>query len=317
MDEKSKSLLTEIFIASSSYSGGVEAIQFRAKHHKYLALLDKLKEENLLEIRNEKYFLKLIALKKISDSTQQVDSLLFLCEHLFGKLRSHYLNSPGKSILIDDLSTLADLPKRKVIIGISYMVEAPIFGGYSTDLKAQDAQVQPSESILKYNSFNHVIETLENWQKKNLERFHPTNVIESTLSTNQNQYYVDPSRIEELKLIQTVDFDLKRVVRICEELNSCHENSNYFAIACLVRTILNHIPPIFGFNTFKEVANNYGGGGKSLKQSFKNLENSSRKISDSILHQTIRRSESLPTKVMVNFSNDVDVLLSEILRILS
>lgn len=45
------------------------------------------------------------------------------------------------------------------------------------------------------------------------------------------------------------------------------------------------------------------------------LENSSRKIADSYLHTKIRKKESLPNKTQVNFSNDIDVLLAEIIRI--
>lgn len=317
MDEISINLLRKVFVASSSYSGGVEAIKFRAEHYEHLETLDKLQENNHLYVRDGKYYLKLTALKELSASTQEVESLLYLCEHLFTKLRAYYLKNPGGLIKIEALTKLAELPQRKVIIGLSYMVEAPIFGGYSTDLKAKDAHVVPSEGILKYKSFQGMIETIASWQKNSLGESAPYAFIGASSSINRNSdsCYVDPSRIEELKLVQTVDFDLKKIVRICEELNSCMENSNFFAIASLVRTILDHIPPIFNLNTFKEVANNYGG--RSLKQSFQNLENSSRKIADALLHQNIRKSESLPTKVMVDFSSDVDVLLAEIIRIIN
>lgn len=46
-----------------------------------------------------------------------------------------------------------------------------------------------------------------------------------------------------------------KLIRICDELNSCLEHSNYFAITSLVRMILDHIPPILGYSSFKEVAN--------------------------------------------------------------
>lgn len=56
---------------------------------------------------------------------------------------------------------------------------------------------------------------------------------------------------------------------------------------------------------------------ESQASSPQNLENSYRKIADALLHQKIRKSESLPTKVMVDFSSDVDVLLAEIIRIIN
>jgi hypothetical protein len=83
----------------------------------------------------------------------------------------------------------------------------------------------------------------------------------------------------------------------------------------LVRAILDHVPPIFGFKTFVEVVNNYGG--KSLKKSLQNLQNSSRNFSDSYLHETVKQKESLPNETQIDFRNDLDVLLSEIVRILN
>jgi hypothetical protein len=46
------------------------------------------------------------------------------------------------------------------------------------------------------------------------------------------------------------------------------------------------------------------------------LDKSLRKIADAHLHPQIRKKEILPNKTQVNFSNDLDVLLSEIVRIL-
>jgi hypothetical protein len=84
----------------------------------------------------------------------------------------------------------------------------------------------------------------------------------------------------------------------------------------LTRALLDHVPPIFGKQSFAEVANNYGGGGKSFRESMLHLERSARNIGDAHLHIQIRNSESLPTSTQVNFSNDIDVLLAEIVRVL-
>lgn len=83
----------------------------------------------------------------------------------------------------------------------------------------------------------------------------------------------------------------------------------------LCRAIIDHIPPIFNVNTFNEVANNYGS--KSFKRNMLNLNNSLRNIADSYLHQTIRKKETLPNKTQIDFKNDLDVLLAEIIRFLS
>lgn len=128
--------------------------------------------------------------------------------------------------------------------------------------------------------------------------------------------YVAPSRLEELAGIQSPAFDLTKLLALLRELDAAHQQGCYFAIAALVRTILNHVPPIFGCQTFAEVANNYGGGGKSFKESMMRLDQSARKIADLHLHATIRHGEALPTLVQVDFSNELDLLLGEIVRVL-
>jgi len=85
-------------------------------------------------------------------------------------------------------------------------------------------------------------------------------------------------------------------------------------IAVLTRTIIDHIPPLLGMEKFSEVANNYQST-KSFKESMKHLQDSMRKISDSVLHTTIRKKESIPTFIQVNFSADLDVLFGEIVRV--
>ncbi len=87
------------------------------------------------------------------------------------------------------------------------------------------------------------------------------------------------------------------------------------AIIMLTRALIDRVPPILGFNTFSEVVNHYSGT-KSFKENMERLNTSSRKIADQHLHTPIRESETIPTMNQVDFSNDIDVLLSEIYRIM-
>jgi hypothetical protein len=134
------------------------------------------------------------------------------------------------------------------------------------------------------------------------------------LSTSQKDY-IHQDRIKELREISSDKFDLCKLLRFCEELNNCYREKNYFAIIMLTRALMDHVPPIFGFKTFNEVVNNYNGT-KSFKESMERLNTSSRKIADQHLHTPIRKSETIPTMNQVDFSNDIDVLLSEIYRIM-
>jgi hypothetical protein len=122
-------------------------------------------------------------------------------------------------------------------------------------------------------------------------------------------------RIEQLGAIKCSQFDLKKLIRLCEEINVVYAAGCYFATAMLIRGVLDHVPPLLGFNTFAEVANNHAGGGKSFKDHMEHLHKASRKVADSFLHMPIRQSETLPTPQQVNCGQDLDALLAEIVRV--
>jgi hypothetical protein len=127
--------------------------------------------------------------------------------------------------------------------------------------------------------------------------------------------FVDSARLEELRGLTKAKYDVTRLIRLCEELNVCFRNECYHASVMLTRAILDHVPPILGCKSFAEVTSSYAGG-RSFKESMETLDKMARKIADSHLHTQIRPSEVLPTRVQVNFSHSMDVLLGEVVRVL-
>ena len=128
--------------------------------------------------------------------------------------------------------------------------------------------------------------------------------------------YVAQERIEELRAIQSTAFDLSRLIGFCIELNKCYANECYFAVAMLVRAIIDHVPPVFGYDNFTGVINNVSMG-KSSKDAMRNLQESLRKLGDSYLHSHIQSKEPLPNGTSVNFAASLDMLLVEIVRRMS
>jgi hypothetical protein len=128
--------------------------------------------------------------------------------------------------------------------------------------------------------------------------------------------FVSPERQQQLDLTNSKNFDLSKLRRLVVELNGNYAAASYYSCLFTLRALLDHVAPAFGMATFSEVANNYGGGGRSFQQTMQHLENSSRKISDACLHTPLRRRENLPTTAQVEFRADVDVLLGEMIRIL-
>lgn len=134
------------------------------------------------------------------------------------------------------------------------------------------------------------------------------------LGSAEKPMYVDSGRIMQLQALKS-QWDLKRLVRLLQELNTAHANDMHMATAMLVRAVTDHVPPIFNVKSFSEVANNYPAP-KSFSEQMKHLDNSLRKIADTHLHQQVRKTEVLPTAPQADFRAALDVMLSEIVRLL-
>lgn len=127
--------------------------------------------------------------------------------------------------------------------------------------------------------------------------------------------YVGEGRIKELANLPKDKFDTAKLVKLCEELNENYKWKNYFAVGALLRMVLDHIPPIFGKENFKQVANNYSWE-TSHKKRMLRLQRAARDIVDNLLHEQIKKVEVLPEKEQVDFRQELAVLLGEIITIL-
>lgn len=127
--------------------------------------------------------------------------------------------------------------------------------------------------------------------------------------------YVDEERIKELASLPKDKFDTTKLVKLCEELNQNHKWKNYFAVGAVLRTILDHVPPIFKMKNFEQVANNYKWG-TSNKKCILRLQKAAKDIADNLLHEQIKKIEVLPKKPRVDFKAELDILLAEIITIL-
>jgi hypothetical protein len=129
--------------------------------------------------------------------------------------------------------------------------------------------------------------------------------------------YINSDRISALEKIVSDEFDLTKLIKICQELNDNYSIGNYLSTGILLRALLDHISPIFKHDTFANLANQYGFAGTSFKKNMRHLQDSFRNIADSMLHSPIKRKEVLPTSQQIEFKADVDILLAEIIKILS
>ncbi|MGI8547152.1 MAG: hypothetical protein ACR2M1_07440, partial [Gemmatimonadaceae bacterium] len=129
--------------------------------------------------------------------------------------------------------------------------------------------------------------------------------------------FVNTTRIESLRALDGVSgFDLRKLVRLCEELNVTSREGALFAVAFLTRALMDHIPPVFEFRTFADVASQYGGG-RSFRAAAEALNEFARRVADLHLHSLIRKNDALPNDTQVNFAPALDLVLAEVERLLT
>jgi hypothetical protein len=183
-------------------------------------------------------------------------------------------------------------------------------GPYPLEIKYIYAKVRGDWGIVSLSNITQVLALVEAALKKYLiQQENPKETIRMS-----PQPYINPERLEEIRKLKSTRLDFTRLVRMCEELEIAHQNNCTISIAMLIRAILDHIPPVFSLKTFQEIANNTSIS-KSFRDAMQYLEQFSRKVADYYLHVPIRKSESLPNPTQVNFSAQLDILLSEIIRI--
>jgi len=220
-------------------------------------------------------------------------------------------------IICKILIALEENPHDKILTLKSFPNENPAVISYNMELLISEGIVKGKilDEMRGYEPQDFVVENLTFKGNDLLSSNCKQGVSKrSEIVNNQKEFYVSVDRIKELKGINKSKFDFTRLIRLCEELNIAYQNKCYMSIVMIVRSIINHIPPIFGANKFSEVANNYGGG-TSFKKLAGSLNENLRKIADFHLHTQIREKEILPTDIQVDFKQSLDMILSEIVRI--
>lgn len=103
--------------------------------------------------------------------------------------------------------------------------------------------------------------------------------------------YVDEKTIEALlSKSGNGKFDVTKLLALIDELNDNYANENTYSCLALIRAILDHVPPIFGYKSFAEVASSYGSvtWTRTDKDHAKALRDS-RGLGDDALHRMITK----------------------------
>ncbi len=161
-----KKLLHDIFSASLKSPNGMDALRFRADNEQFISELDQLEHLGYIERKNDRYFIKLLALAQLARERPFARNTLKLCSQVFDLLRGIYKDNPGQKITVSDISRNIKWPEDDVRVCLRIIIQTPILGSYTNDFSRESAYVAPSESILKYKSFEDILQEKQEWAKR-------------------------------------------------------------------------------------------------------------------------------------------------------
>lgn len=333
-------ILEKIFLANYNNLNEPKTKRFRVENFELVNVIDELRNSQLIKEKDFVYRLTLNGFAALNSKDDTFKLVKAQCQAIFTVLKQHYLQFYGEeSLTISSIAEQISTDRNKILTAVYFVAETnDLVCGRSNDFSKEDAGITPYEKALMHESFESALDVHRKWIKERLDQqvklkeqykngqpeySRDMDFLGETydfecqpLRTQQEKrVFVDNSRINELEELNNTlpEFDLSKIIQICCEMNSTYSTGSFYSLASLQRMLIDHIPPLFDSKNFSEVANNYGA--KSFKKHMLHLDKSLRNISDSFLHQHVRKVEPLPNNVTINFSSAIDELLIEIIRL--
>lgn len=167
MDPLDRPLIRELLGIALDSRSGVNAKEFRARHEDHLDALNRLERGPYIEKKDNIYRIKLLALAELKGEDARIETLLRQCDQVFRLLRSSYKDCPDAPVTLAEMVQETGISEFQLRLVLTYLVDAPICGGRASDLLgSQEVYVTPSESILRYKTFDDVIQQLRDWASR-------------------------------------------------------------------------------------------------------------------------------------------------------
>lgn len=163
LDQDGLALLSALLAESPQSDAGIDPLAFRAAHYEHISVIDWMESVGYIRKDQERYHVSLTGLVQMHD--ERAREILQDSVVLFETLKQHYRRAQRQSLKLDDLAASVGLGSVEVKEALSYMVEAPWWGGRSTSFFSDsEPSITPGEAVLGYASFTDVVVQLRRWQ---------------------------------------------------------------------------------------------------------------------------------------------------------
>ncbi|WP_333745473.1 hypothetical protein [Streptomyces sp. IBSBF 2950] len=150
-------------------------------------------------------------------------------------------------------------------------------------------------------------------------QFTPTVIEEEpvVVTAPRRDPYIDNDLIDDLaRAVPTTTWKLDKLIALCQELNHNYTAEKPHASAALIRSILDHIPPVFGHKDFKVVAAQHKFAVQRTDKAHAQRLVAFKDIADDVLHRPISTGRSVITMDDLPYPTLLRAMLRELLTLL-
>jgi hypothetical protein len=174
LSDKQIRLISAILEEAQINPEGVNPTRFKLRHEEDISELENLESLQLIRRNNlNKYEVPFSTVLAMQGKAIVAEGLISDCQHLFDVLKRVFRRDPEKDVTLGDLAKEADLPISRIYGALPYLVQVPIWGSHSTDLRSPNSAVRASEQILKYKTFSELAALLRGWAEHALRPIPP------------------------------------------------------------------------------------------------------------------------------------------------
>ncbi|WP_459752929.1 hypothetical protein [Streptomyces sennicomposti] len=156
---------------------------------------------------------------------------------------------------------------------------------------------------------------------KNAAQYAPVAAVEEeaalVIAEPERAPYIDLDLLDDLdQAAQKTSWKVHKLIALCRELNDNYVAGNPYACAALIRAILDHIPPVFGHQDFKQVAAQHVFAVKRTDKAHAQRLAAFKDIADDVMHRPV--SATVPVISMSDLPEParLNAVLQELLSIL-
>lgn len=142
----------------------MDDVRFLLDHEEDVSEIDKLVSLRLIDRNNTgKLVVPFAAISALRGKVAMADDIISACSLVFTILKDQFRNDPNKDVFLSELALHTSLSEAQVRIALSYLLLISLWANRSPDFSSPQAFVRASTGILRYKTFNDVVDQLDKW----------------------------------------------------------------------------------------------------------------------------------------------------------